>query len=511
MKAVQVIYLFAFLGIIVYIIKSTHLLEGFQDSEPASSLLGKSDPVIPQGLKQDDLDTPVKPNPEDPGSIPFAPYGQSASVGSYQFKDPAQIPAAAKQIKQLHEDVKTFLVFEGVSISDSSDPNVSLPLTQLRADAERLQQELSVTERNPGVESTLTQQDLANIQGGLTFLQRKVRLFQTAGVISDSDGKEGFMGAPPPTSRLRATKAELQLLLTKITAAILVLSASGTTDIIVKARITNLQKMYSDVSDMIRKLDNGIWTQQDVPVFSDDIKKVIPNLANISSKLPDINKNSDSGYKLNPLEKQIAGLVGEENAKEVFNKLKDNGMFRVTLDMGYNIPGSGANSKNTVNIKKDIGIKKDGSFGLMDGDSVKVSPSLSVDGPYDSTMSGADDRASAAYAASAASAENNMGSKPNNPSHLDWKARANGICKQIKARGMDPLDFGCIPEGSKLSPAYSWRGHTKMVCGRLASTMDPSLPQTCGCPPPNWKGWTLPACLSPPGPMGSLSKGACVV
>ena len=505
MKAVQVIYLFAFLGIIVYIIKSTHLLEGFQDSEPASPLLGKSDPLIPQGLKQDNLDTPVKPNPDQPGSIPFGPYGQSASVGSYQFKDPAQIPAAAKQIKQLHEDVKTFLVFEGVSISNSSDPNVSLPLTQLSADLERLQQELSVTERNPGVESTLTQQDLANIQGGLTFLQRKVRLFQTAGVISDSDGKEGFMGAPPPTSKLRATKAELQILSTKITAAILILSASGTTDIVVKARITNLQKMYSDISEMIRKLNNGIWTQQDVPVFSEDIKKIIPNLANVNSKLPDINKASDAGYKLNPLEKQIAGLVGEENAKEVFNKLKDRGMFRVTLDMGYNIPGSGANSQNTVNIKKDIGIKKDGSFGLMDGDSIKASPSLSVDGPYDSTMSGADDRAAAASLA------NNMAGKPNNPSHLDWKARANGICKQIKARGMDPLDFGCIPEGSKLSPAYSWRGHTKMVCGRLASTMDPSLPQTCGCPPPNWKGWTLPACLSPPGPMGSLSKGACVV
>lgn len=505
MKAVQVIYLFAFLGIIVYIIKSTHLLEGYQDSEPASSLLGKSDPVIPQGLKQDNLDTPIKPNPDQPGSIPFGPYGQSASVGSYQFKDPAQIPAAAKQIKQLHEDVKTFLVFEGVSISDSSDPNVSLPLTQLRADLERLQQELSVTERNPGVESTLTQQDLANIQGGLTFLQRKVRLFQTAGVISDSDGKEGFMGAPPPRSKLRATKAELQILSTKITAAILILSASGTTDIVVKARITNLQKMYSDISEMIRKLNNGIWTQQDVPVFSEDIKKIIPNLANINSKLPDINKASDAGYKLNPLEKQIAGLVGEENAKEVFNKLKDNGMFRVTLDMGYNIPGSAANTKNTVNIKKDIGIKKDGSFGLMDGDSIKASPSLSVDGPYDSTMSGADDRASAGYAA------NSMGGKPNSPSHLDWKARAKGICKQIKARGMDPLDFGCISEESKLSPAYSWRGHTKMVCGRLASTMDPTLPQTCGCPPPNWKGWTLPACLSPPGSMGSLSKNACIV
>ena len=486
------------------------MLEGFEDTAPAqaqAALLGQSDPRIPKGLKEENLDVTGKPNPTSPGSLPFGPYSQTASVGSYQYQDPAQMSANPKQIKQLFEDVRAFLVFEGVSIANSSDPSVSLPLTQLRADNERLQQELSVTENNPGVESSLTQQNLADIQGSLTFLQRKVRLFQTAGVISDSKGNEGFMGAPPPTNRLRATKAELQLLQTKITAAILILSASGTTDPVIQARIKNLQAMYTSVSDMINKLQKGIWTQQDVPVFSEEIKAIIPKLADPKKPIADITKGQGSGQNLSPLEKQLAGLVGDDNARDVFNKLKEKGMFRVTLDMGYNIPGS--DSKNSsIHIKKQAGIKKDGTLGFLEGNNIKASPSISVDGPYDTTMSGADDRA-----LGVARGQGEAGGSKN-PSHLDWKARAKGICDQVKRRGLDPLDFGCIPEGSKLSPAYSWRGHTKMVCGRLASTMDPGLPETCGCPPPNWKGWTLPSCLSSPPPMGSpqsLGKGNCVV
>ena len=503
MKATQILYIFLFVGIIVYIIKSTHLLEGFEGPESVPSLLGASDPFVPEGLKETNLDTRGQPNPVEPGSLPFGPYAQTASVGSYQYQDPAQMAANPKQMKQLFEDIRAFLVFEGVSIANSSDPSVSLPLTQLRADNERLQQELAVTENNPGVESSLNQQDLANIQGSLTFLQRKVRLFQSAGVVSDSEGgTEGFMGAPPPAEKLRATKTELQLLQTKITAAILVLSASGTTDPVVQARIKNLQAMYSAVTDMIKKLDKGIWTQKDVPVFSQDIKTIIPNLADPKKPIADITKGGQgSGQNLNPIEKQLAGLVGEDNAREVFGRLKEKGMFRVTLDMGYNVPGA---SNSTINIKKEIGMKKDGTLGFNEG-KIKGSAGISVDGPFDSTMSGADDRALAAEKVAA------NGSK--RPSHLDWKARAKGICDQVKARGLDPMDFGCIPEGSKLSPAYSWRGHTKMVCGRLASTMDPGLPEVCGCPPPNWKGWTLPNCLSSPPPMGGppSSKSSCIV
>ena len=75
-----------------------------------------------------------------------------------------------------------------------------------------------------------------------------------------------------------------------------------------------------------------------------------------------------------------------------------------------------------------------------------------------------------------------------NPS-LDWKARTKQICEQVRRRGLDPQDFGCLKENEEVSPTYSWRGHAKMVCSRLESTPDPALPQTCGCPPANWGGW----------------------
>jgi hypothetical protein len=76
-------------------------------------------------------------------------------------------------------------------------------------------------------------------------------------------------------------------------------------------------------------------------------------------------------------------------------------------------------------------------------------------------------------------------------SGLDWKKRNKDICEQIRLRGLDPADFGCLPAGSVMSPAFSWRGYTKMICGRLGATLDSGLPQACGCPPDNWSGWTL--------------------
>jgi hypothetical protein len=75
-----------------------------------------------------------------------------------------------------------------------------------------------------------------------------------------------------------------------------------------------------------------------------------------------------------------------------------------------------------------------------------------------------------------------------NPS-LDWKGRTKQICEQVRRRGLDPQDFGCLKETDEVSENYSWRGHAKMVCSRLDSTPDPALPQTCGCPPVNWGGW----------------------
>lgn len=494
MKTSLILYLFLFLGIIAFIVKSTHLLdeprkEGYND-------LPAADPVIAKGIKEQRLPIQAQPNSSVPGTLPFGPYAQTASVGSYQFKDPSLLPGDLKQMKQLSESIRSFLVFEGASVANSSDPTVTLPLTQLRADYEKLAQEVSVLDKNPGIDSTMSQQDLADTEGTLTFLRRKVRLFQSSGVVS-----EGFEDMP----KTKATKDDLQDLQNKIYAAILNLSASGTVDPVVQSRIKNLQSMYTDVSDMLSKLDKGIWSEIDIPVYKEDIQTALPQLDNPGAKLTELS-GQGSGKKLSPVEKQIAGFVGEESATDVFNYLKSNGMFRVTVDMGYNVPGRSGSSNGlgkdsgSVLIEKSLGMNDDGTIGITNSGYGSENPSMSdiqpsksgsVDGPYDSSISGMDDRADVIH-------------KKIRPGHLDWKKRSTGICDQIRLRGLDPLDFGCIPEGSQLSPGYSWRGHTKMVCGRLGATADPGLPETCGCPPPNWKGWTLANCLSPPPPRGQI-------
>ena len=77
------------------------------------------------------------------------------------------------------------------------------------------------------------------------------------------------------------------------------------------------------------------------------------------------------------------------------------------------------------------------------------------------------------------------------PAHFDWKQRAKEIENQIKLRGLKVTDFGVMPDNTKVSADFSWKGYTRMMCTRLQATMDPSLPETCGCPPMDWPGWRI--------------------
>jgi hypothetical protein len=335
MKTTQVLYLIFFIGILVWVVSSTHLLdsakEGFEDLFASKEV---TDPVIPKGLAPTITKMAAMPNTETLDKLPFGPYAQMASVGSLQYKDPAMFPAELTQMKKINEDIRSFLVFEGVSLETTSDPTVQLPLTQLRADSRKLQNEITVLDKNPGIESQLTQQELADIEGALVFLQKKVRLFETSGVI------EGFQNPQQGSVKTRATKDSLVALQQRIYAAILTLSSSGTTDPVVQARIQALQNMYTAITDMITKLNNGTMRADDIPVYQEDINAILPNLANPKTSINNL-FNQPSGKELNMVEKQLATLVGEENASSVFNNIKEKGMFKVSVDLGYNVGGSG--------------------------------------------------------------------------------------------------------------------------------------------------------------------------
>jgi hypothetical protein len=466
MKTTQILFLVLFAGLIFCVVTYTHLLEPKEGFENASLPVNKgSEPRIPSTVMPTRISLQAMPNASAPGTLPFGPYAQTASVGSYQYQDPSQLPAELKQMKQLNEDLRSFLVFEGASVSNSSDPTVQLPLTQLRADSRKLQQEITVLEVNPGVQSSLTQQGIADIQEALTFLQRKVRLFQTAGVIAG--GAEGFQDMAVKV-KTRATKENLQELQTRVYGSILTLSASGTVDPVVQSRIKRLQEMYSAVSDMISKLDKGIWTSTDVPVFKEDIEEILPKLVKPTEEVKDIFSQQQGSKPSSPLEKHIAGLVGTEAASGVIKNLMNNGSLRFNVELGF---GGTKNSKSYDLLDKK---NADGSAKAAGGAEAEA---MEMNTPYDNKMPGVDDRYEAKN-------KKKLGG-------LDWKKRSESICEQVRLRGLDPQDFGCIAKDSMMSPAYSWRGHTKMICGRLASTMDPNLPIVSGCPPPNWKGWTL--------------------
>jgi len=246
--------------------------------------------------------------------------------------------------------------------------------------------------------------------------------------------------------------------------------------------------MYTALSDMITKLNKGQWTEKDIPVFKEDIQEVLPNLAKPQKGVKDV-FSQGNGKKLNPIEEQLSGLVGVENAQDVFKNLKERGMFRISMDLGYNVAGG---SSKDPTYKRKLDLQGDGSMrsshgmhphttgNRRDDEKGSSNESLHTDTAFDSVSLGMDDNAMARSSLPKAS-------------HFDWKKRATTICEQVKLRGLDPLDFGCIAKDSLMSPAYSWRGHAKMICGRLGTTMDPDLPVVCGCPPQKWKGWSSPS------------------
>jgi len=478
MKLIQIIYLVVFVGIVFWIVSRTDLLdftkEGFENllSSPIS------EPIVPKGLAPTSIKMETMPNPATLDSIPFGPYAQMASIGSYQYKDPATLPAQLSQVKKINEDIRSFLMFEGVNLADTSDPSVQLPLTQLRADSQKLESEISVLTKNPGIDSQLTQQELANIEGSLTFLQRKVRLFETSGVINSEI--EGFTSSTSITgAKTKATKNDLIAFQKRIYAAILTLSASGASDAVVQARIQRLENMYTAINDLVTKLNNGDISNNDIPIYKEDINEILPKLADTANKIKNVFEQS-SGIKLNMIEKQLSKIVGEDNAKSVFNNLKDTGQFRVNIELGYN-GSKDSRERKRPTFNQSLALQDDGTLGLDNssiGSTTNSSQAMSINSAYDTITKGMDDRTESR-------------SNQSNASRFDWKKRASSICEQVRLRGLNPEDFGCIAKESLMSPAYSWRGHSKMICGRLAATVDPNLPIACGCPPSNWKGWTL--------------------
>lgn len=416
------------------------------------------------------------------GSLPIAPFEQTAAMSPLPYQDTTQIKANRQQLINALEMLKGFLAYEAQHIEERSDPNIQLPLQTARSDFYTLQNEVSVLNRNPGVQPTIPLTHLNDISANLTFLQQKVRLLGSAGALqgpiysfhedgsSSSPSLEGFQ-TQANMSQV-ATQKELEDFLAKVEGERLRLSASATTDPVIQARVRALTDIRQTVRGIIEQLNTKKMLPTEVPILKSDLERAFPVLGKPSEPLPQLLKSAKlpiglanalpSNIRKDPeTSRQIANLV-DKYADTIVNGIS------AKFEVNYTPPKKSERERRVKSTIDKIGFPS-----LTDLENVSQTKFIPMGTDHSVT-----DRL--------ASLPQDAG---RGPASFDWKERARQIEDQIKKRGLRPEDFGIMPRNQKVSNDFSWKGYSKMMCTRLQATMDPALPETCGCPPMDWKGW----------------------
>lgn len=445
-----------------------------------------------------------------PGGLLTGPYAQIARNNPLPYDDPALQKTNRARILKLLDDVKGFLAFEAQEIEDKSDPSIQLPLGTLRGDFGRLESEVNVLQRNPGLQPEMTELQIAEIEDNLAYLQRQVRLYGMNRPFGDYQwdkiamsgfkNYEGFTQSQDTTSSngltsstgstvsngLKdtdlATLQELKDFSYRIQGEILRLSASGSTNPITIQRVANLNQLKLNVDEVIRKYEKGDITT--IPIRESDIKDALPILGNPSSPLPTLLRELSLPSGLANI--LPANITNDPNMTRKINELIDKyaeDFFKgtsaaVNFSVKYTSP-------REAKIDKD----DDGFPTTQQLDNASGSPYIMPNGGYQKPGSGFP--ATLASPSGGAPLKTYEDARDVIIGNFDWKERARQIEEQVRRRGLNPSDFGILPTGSKVSDDFSWRGYTKMICNRLKATPDPGLPESCGCPADSWQGWNL--------------------
>jgi hypothetical protein len=422
-----------------------------------------------------------KAKPYNPPSaeILTAPYGATSEVTSRPFQDPSLDKATYSRLYELLQDLNAFHDFELQNLEDTSDPAIALPLNTFRGDRQRLMDEIAFLNRNPGLQSTLTISDAQGIRVNLTYLQKKARALR-GGQIDMA--VEGFTDASGTDIPERATLEQLKDASYRITIEIVRLQASGTTDPVFQSRITILTKIKQSIDTIVNQLNAKTLLPEDVPITEKDLKEFLPTISSSSSPLSKfLDQFNAPGLKNLFPAYEGADISGAMLANALFQKYGDSLFNGVSWSLNMNYT-----SKNDLEKAKALG-----SSEYMESEEAFVGESPSSQFTLGNVARGRGDFDRAV--ATLESDSSSPGVRPVLPvpqtASFDWKSRSAQICEAVRKQGLDPSDFGCLENTSKVGQDFSWRGYSKMVCTRLQTTTDTGLPELCGCPPVGWPGW----------------------
>ena len=521
-KAVTFILLILFLTVILYIYPYSKKKDGFTNFFGYD--FGSMNEGTPPGFNSKNTVLPVKqpyapqlaeagvgnidPSPPPASELPSAPFGSRSKGVPQPYKDPDTEPAKYIRILAVKEDLQAFFGFQASSLTDSSDPSIQIPLTRARADVSELVDVQSVLERNPGLPSRITNKQLNDIHANLRYLQAMLRDLEASGAVPKGSS-EGFQDLPETAPNgPRATLEQVKEFRTKVYAEIQRLSASGTSDPVLVARVNTLTRIQSDLDEVIAERLAGAISQDTMPIYESDIEKALPILGSPTDPLPTVLKK----FNLPPAIANLfpGGLSSrdQEQAAQINNIVKGymSQIFEGTSwDLGinakikYDSPRAAHTGLGDMKVyDKDVNVEE-GIPGLSKANlseantqvNLQVDNGLQQNDPGNNRLAYATPGGEDTYIAGLPGLSQDRTFPAPKVGGLDWKERAKEIKKQVKKRGLDPVVFGAIPDNADVSNEFNWRGYTQMFCSRLAANTDPGLPVTVGCPPQEWAGWNV--------------------
>ena len=494
MKSILFFVALLIIGLIAYY-QSTRIIEsvkeGFQDP-------GINVPVVleAKALFQGDSQPFAPPTTEMLAPLP----GQTASVLSSPYEDPALAKAPVDRIKNALVTLDGFLENEGPGLAKLGDPSVQLPLGTAKGDKQRLSDEVLVMERNPGLPSSLTQGDVDGIEANTAYLQRKWRLSANSlsGEVEpfyggNSQGDiEGFTAADSSNKSPPATVQELTTLSQKIGIEIIRLGSSVTMDPITQSRISTLTTVQKAVEQILSDVKAGIKKPADVPITSAEVAAFLPVMGNPNSALPKLIEQTNSSSALNNLFSAFSSsdISGSQVAAALFSKYADTLMQNISWELKLNYMSKGEKELATMYAQNPAAVaplRQDDTSDLQD--SIDISTVNAPRGFFDTVVGALGNGRAPIGSSSVATGLSGRGNAPM-ASAFDWKQRSSDICQQIAGRGLTPGDYGCMMNpDANVDPSFSWRGYARMICHRLTTNYDAGVPSACGCPPASWPGW----------------------
>ena len=413
------------------------------------------------------------------------PPGGIASVNALPRADPSMEKSPYARIKELLESANGFIQIEAPKMAEMSDPSVQLPLTTLRSDIRRLEDEDLVLQRNPGIDSTLTQNDVDGMYANLVYLQKKWR--DTANSTSGIEGFADASGNADPSDNRMASLSQLKDLVVRITVEMTRLSGSGTTNPTTNARLETLKRIKQSIQDIIEKVNAKTLAEKDIRISESSYKAFLPVLGTTGA-LPDILKEADLPPSLSSL---FPAALGDISGAQIARYLFDNYSKTFFKGLSWDVSYTGERSLEIANAKKEFAVAaKSALVGKKDNAMEYGSaPSTDYRGEFSSKTSPGMSMGTTSMGTTSMGTTSTGKPLAGPPATFDWKERSIAICSAVEKRGYNPGDFGCLEDVNRVGQNFSWRGYAKMVCSRIATIYDTGAPEACGCPPPTWAGW----------------------